>query len=207
MGVTNFDIVDAGGGVQVNGVTAIDSSGNVVGAIVAPSGSISNAELATMASKTYKGRTSAQTGVAEDVPVATLLADLGQSGTNTGDNAANTNYSGLVTNATHTGEVTGSTGLTIAAKAVTVAKMADMGAEGHILVADATSRPVSVAVSGDATITAAGAVSVSDLSIANQAAGSILFFNGTNWVHLAAGTNGQTLKMNAGATAPEWVTV
>jgi len=35
------------------------------------------------------------------------------SGSNTGDNAVNTLYSGLVTNATHTGDVTGSTALTI----------------------------------------------------------------------------------------------
>lgn len=48
------------------------------------------------------------------------------SGTNSGDNAINTLYSGLVTNATHTGEVTGSGALTITSKAVTLAKMADM---------------------------------------------------------------------------------
>ena len=36
------------------------------------------------------------------------------SGTNTGDNAVNTLYSGLVSNATHTGDVTGSTTLTLA---------------------------------------------------------------------------------------------
>ena len=48
------------------------------------------------------------------------------SGTNTGDNAVNSLYSGLVTNATHTGEVTGATTLTITAKAVTLAKMADV---------------------------------------------------------------------------------
>lgn len=36
------------------------------------------------------------------------------SGTNTGDNAVNTLYSGLVTNATHTGDATGSTLLTLA---------------------------------------------------------------------------------------------
>jgi len=48
------------------------------------------------------------------------------SGTNTGDNAINSNYSGLVTNATHTGDVTGSGALTISAKAVTLAKMDDV---------------------------------------------------------------------------------
>jgi hypothetical protein len=46
------------------------------------------------------------------------------SGTNTGDNSANTLYSGLVTNATHTGDVTGDTALTIGALKVTNAMLA-----------------------------------------------------------------------------------
>ncbi len=46
-------------------------------------------------------------------------------GTNTGDNAVNTLYSGLVTNATHTGEVTGASALTITPAAVVTAKIAD----------------------------------------------------------------------------------
>ena len=37
------------------------------------------------------------------------------SGTNTGDNATNTLYSGLVSNVTHTGDATGSTALTVVA--------------------------------------------------------------------------------------------
>ncbi len=45
------------------------------------------------------------------------------SGTNTGDNSVNTLYSGLVSNATHTGDATGSTILTIAAGVVTDAKL------------------------------------------------------------------------------------
>jgi hypothetical protein len=47
----------------------------------------------------------------------TLTADGNAtvSGTNTGDNATNTNYSGLVTNATHTGDATGATALTVVA--------------------------------------------------------------------------------------------
>lgn len=39
--------------------------------------SVANAKLANMATKTYKGRTSATTGVPEDVAVATLKTDLG----------------------------------------------------------------------------------------------------------------------------------
>ncbi len=51
------------------------------------------------------------------------------SGTNTGDNAVNSLYSGLVTNATHTGDVTGATALTIADGAVTFAKIQTISSE------------------------------------------------------------------------------
>ena len=43
---------------------------------------------------------------------------------------------------------------------VTLGKLADMALEAHILVADASLRPVSVAVSGDITITAAGVTAI-----------------------------------------------
>ena len=56
----------------------------------------------------------------------TNLSNL--SGTNSGDNAVNTLYSGLVSNATHTGDVTGATTLTITNDAVTNAKAANMAA-------------------------------------------------------------------------------
>lgn len=96
------------------------------------------------------GDTSDASEVAKGITKANLITDLGASfeakkgaddnyvtdaekivigntsGTNTGDNAVNSNYSGLVSNATHTGDVTGSTALTIAAKAVTLAKMDDV---------------------------------------------------------------------------------
>ena len=96
------------------------------------------------------GDTSDASEVAKGITKANLITDLGASfeakkgaddnyvtdaekivigntsGTNTGDNAVNSNYSGLVTNATHTGDVTGSGALTIAAKAVTLAKMDDV---------------------------------------------------------------------------------
>ena len=49
-------------------------------------------------------------------------------GINTGDNAVNTLYNGLVTNATHTGDVTGATALIIANDVVSNAKLAKMGA-------------------------------------------------------------------------------
>jgi len=60
----------------------------------------------------------------------TLLGNT--SGTNSGDNAVNSLYSSLITNATHTGAVTGSDELTITDKAVTLAKMADMATASFI---------------------------------------------------------------------------
>jgi hypothetical protein len=56
----------------------------------------------------------------------TIPASATISGTNTGDNAVNSLYSGLVSNATHTGEVTGSTELTITNGSVTLAKLATL---------------------------------------------------------------------------------
>jgi len=88
------------------------------------------------------------------------------SGTNTGDNAVNTLYSGLVSNATHTGDVTGSTALTIANDAVTYAKMQNVSATDKLL-------GRSTAGSGDVeeiACTAAGRALLDDSTIAEQRA-------------------------------------
>ena len=42
------------------------------------------------------------------------------------------------------------------------------------------------------------------LNIANVVAGDVLYYNGTEWTRLPKGPAAQVLKMNAGATAPEW---
>lgn len=43
-----------------------------------------------------------------------------------------------------------------------------------------------------------------DLNIASQAQGDIIYFNGTNWVRLGAGTNGQFLKTQGTGANPTW---
>jgi hypothetical protein len=65
-------------------------------------------------------------------PILAVTGTSTISGVNTGDNAVNTLYSGLVSNATHTGDVTGATALTIANSAVTLAKMANMATSSLI---------------------------------------------------------------------------
>lgn len=59
-------------------------------------------------------------------------------GTNTGDNAVNSLYSGLVTNATHTGEVTGSGALTLDKTAITNRTSVAVEGTDKILFADAS---------------------------------------------------------------------
>lgn len=49
-----------------------------------------------------------------------------------------------------------------------------------------------------------GNITPSDLNITSQAQGDILYFNGTNWVRLAAGTNGYFLKTNGTGANPAW---
>jgi hypothetical protein len=55
-----------------------------------------------------------------------------------------------------------------------------------------------------ATIATAGKVNTSALVTTSQAAGDILYGNGTGYVRLAVGTAGQYLKVKAGATELEW---
>lgn len=50
-------------------------------------------------------------------------------------------------------------------------------------------------------------VDLADWAITDQAAGDIIYYDGTDWVRLPIGTAGQYLLVNTGETAPEWTTV
>jgi len=62
----------------------------------------------------------------------------------------------------------------------------------------------------DGTVVAAdiadNSVTGAKLAMGSDAAGDIITYNGTDYIRLAKGTAAQVLKMNAGATAPEWGT-
>jgi len=49
--------------------------------------------------------------------------------------------------------------------------------------------------------------SVIDLTISGQQHGDLLYFNGTNWVRLAAGTSGNILQTNGTGFDPNWVSI
>lgn len=80
-------------------------------------------------------------------------------------------------------------------------------ASGKILVGDGTD-VASVAVSGDATLAADGALTVADVTVGSDAAGDLHYkSSATVTARLAKGTAGQALMMNAGATAPQWTEI
>ena len=47
-------------------------------------------------------------------------------------------------------------------------------------------------------------VTGSHIALGSDAAGDVMYYNGTDYVRLAKGTAGQVLTINSGATAPEW---
>ena len=78
---------------------------------------------------------------------------------------------------------------------------------GNIKMGDgAWTNYVNTTAAGVMTAEGAATITATDLEIANQAAGDILYFDGNNWIRLAKGDAGQVLTMNVGGTAPEWQT-
>jgi uncharacterized protein (TIGR02145 family) len=189
------------------------------------------------------------TSIANGVITNAMLANgavANLSGINTGDNAVNTLYSGLISNATHTGDVTGSTALTIAENAVTTSKIADAqitnakiaaGAITDVKITDVAATKitgtVAVANGGNGltstpangqidigngagftrtTLTAGTGISVTNnagsITIANTSTlpsastGDMMYYNGSAWVSVAAGSDGQTLTFIGGR--PVW---
>ena len=78
--------------------------------------------------------------------------------------------------------------------------------DSYVLVGNGSNVPTGVAVSGDVTLANTGATTVTDLTISNEAQGDILYFNGSNWVRLPAGTSGKVLQTNGTGANPSWET-
>lgn len=80
------------------------------------------------------------------------------------------------------------------------------GTDEDILTSGGAAAPEWKTIGGDVGGTV-DALTVTDLTIASEAQGDILYFNGTNWVVLAAGTAGDFLATQGGAANPIWSSV
>ena len=87
----------------------------------------------------------------------------------------------------------------------TVGVALDTKTDKYMLIGNGTTL-TSVAISGDIAITNLGVVTVTDLTIASEAQGDVLYFDGTNWVRLAPGTSGKYLKTQGASSNPIWDT-
>jgi len=81
---------------------------------------------------------------------------------------------------------------------------------GKILIGNASNIAAEQTLSGDVTITNTGVATIqdnsvdgTDIALGSDATGDLMYYNGTDWVRLAAGTTGQLLQAN-GAAAPSW---
>lgn len=94
------------------------TSNTLTGTTAQFNAALSDNDFATLAgTETLTNKTLNNPAIANisgNVAVAGTLSASNLSGTNTGDNAVNSLYSGLVSNATHTGDATGATALTLA---------------------------------------------------------------------------------------------
>lgn len=71
--------------------------------------------------------------------------------------------------------------------------------------------PGGIVLTGDLTVSESAVATISDnsvdgtdIALGSDAAGDIMYYDGTNWIRLPKGSADQVLTMNSGATAPEW---
>jgi len=148
---------------------------------------------ADMEANTVKVRDAASTGSPSNKTVADTQLLIGDG---TGFTAAALSSDVTMTNA---GAVT------IAADAVTYSKMQNLSTANRVLGSASTGLIGEVQIATD--MIADNAVDGSKIALTSDAAGDVMYYNGTNYVRLAIGTASQLLRTNSGATAPEWATI
>ena len=155
------------------GTTGTDVSSTVANSTTTP---VITLNIPT-ASATSRGALSAAdwTTFNNKQPAGTYATGTGTaSGTNTGDNAINTLYSGLVSNATHTGDATGSTALTLATVNSNIGTFNTVTVNGKGLVT-AASNTVYLTAEADtlATVTGRGATTSTAVTFSGGITGNL----------------------------------
>lgn len=109
---------------------------------------------------------------------------------------------------THTGEVTGGTGLVVDKTAITNKTTVTAASGDFVLISD-TSDTGNLKKANVADFLLAGVSGLNDLTdvtITSAAQGDVLFRNATGWVNLVPGTNGQVLTSGGAAANVTWET-
>lgn len=110
-----------------------------------------------------------------------------------------------VSNATHTGDVTGSTALTIDPSAITGKSLVTGAAGDMVLITDASDSDNLKRVDLSDLLGGGGSLNdLTDVNIPTVAQGDILYRNATEWVKLGAGVNGQFLQTQGAGADPMW---
>lgn len=139
--LNNVSGVNSGDQTNITGNAAtVTTNANLTGNVTSvgnattiATGVVSNAMLANVATATFKGRTTAATGVPEDLTVAQVKALLNLTGTNSGDQTNITgNAATVTTNANLTGVVTSTGNATAIANAAITNAMLANGAVANL---------------------------------------------------------------------------
>jgi hypothetical protein len=84
-------------------------------------------------------------------------------------------------------------------------------AAGDIIVGNSSNIGRPMTMSGDATISNTAVVTIAnnsvdgtDIALGSDAAGDVMYYNGTDYARLGLGNLGESLKINAAGTAPYW---
>lgn len=136
---------------------------------------------------------------------ASTISDFDTEVANNTDVTANT---AKVSNATHTGDVTGATALTIQSVAITGQTGVTADSADYVLISDTSDagnlKKALVSDFGGGSSTLSG---LTDTDITGGAKGDILVHNGTDWVDVTVGTNDQVLTADsAQTTGVKWST-
>ena len=208
------------------GVTSIGADKVITAKIL--DGNVTNAKLADMAANTVKVRNANSSGAPSDVALATTEILIGDG---TGFTAAALSGDATMTNAgavTVTkiqGEAVSSTSvandqyLKYSSSASEWQKVNVVGddkltTKGDLLVYNTVDSETRLGVGTNNKVVTANSSATNGLDwqyvagdsirMGSDAAGDVLYFNGTDYARLAKGSADEVLTMNSGATAPEW---
>lgn len=186
-GAVTLNVVNTDGKITVGADTIDITAGSLVNADVNASAAIAYSKMAALTTNYILA------GVSNVATVCSVAGDVTM--TATGTTATFAIASGVVIDA----DVN-------ASAAIAYSKLAALAS--NKILAGVSNVPTVCTVAGDLTMTSSGTdatFAVVDLTITSQAAGDIIYYNGSNWVRLAKPVSGTQYLQ--GGTTPAWSTV